>query len=293
MATGNITVTTSDKHIDDVWVEGVIRALMFETVIAENVDRSWDFVGHGDTYHKARFPNIESQSKSASVALDAYVYTDTEQTISINVHTACAIKIEDIAKVLSRDDQKAHYQKNMGYSLARAIDVDLAGLAQSFSQTVGTYGLEVTYDNLLESALKLEIAGYNMSDNVRWMFSPALRMGLMKMDTFIHASYVGDDAARAAHDRAKIGSFLGAPLTLTNLLRAPASGQHDNFLFHKEMIALVMAQEPKTTVDRIGLDLADVVVMDNVYGRAEIDRYSEAAGNITATDEGAVLIKSV
>ena len=58
MATGNQTVTTADKHIDDVWVDGVLRAREFKLVIAPRVDRSWEFKGHGDVYHKARIPNI-------------------------------------------------------------------------------------------------------------------------------------------------------------------------------------------------------------------------------------------
>lgn len=293
MANGNQTTTTADKHIDDVWVDGVIRAREFKLVLAPRVDRSWDFAGHGDTYHKARIPNIETQSKSASTSLNATVYTDTEQTISINNHIACAIKHEDIAQVLSRDDVKAEMQKKMGYSLARKLDVDIAALAASFSQSVGTLGVELTYDNLLRAAQYLEEAGVDMGDDVFWAFSPAQRAGLLKMDTFIHGSYVGEDNARMAHETATIGKFMGAPVVISPLITSPASGQHQNFLAQKEGMALIMAQEPKVTNDRIGLDLADVVVMDEIYGLAEIDAYSEALGNITATDENLVLLNGV
>ncbi|MBK7330430.1 MAG: hypothetical protein IPI85_15505 [Dehalococcoidia bacterium] len=59
----------------------------------------------------------------------------------------------------------------------------------------------------------------------------------MKMDTFINASYVGEDAARMAHEKATIGTFQGAPLKISNLLTAPAAGQHDNVLFwHKRRL---------------------------------------------------------
>ena len=293
MANGNVTVTTADKHIDDVWVEGTIRALEFALVVAPAVDRTWDFVGHGDTYHKARIPNIESQSKSASSALNATTYTDTEQTISINTHDACAIKHEHIVGVLQRNDLKAIMQGKMGYSLGRAVDVVLANLATSFSQTVGTLGVELTYDNLLRAVQYLEDAGYDMAMDVTWFLSPAQKAGIMKMDTFINSQYVGEANAVAAHERARIGSFQGAPVKISNLINAPATGQHANFLLHKETVALVMAQEPKTVLDTIGLDLADVVVMSQIYGASEIDRYSESPGNITATDEGAVYLRGV
>lgn len=291
MATGSQTVTTAAKHIDEVWVDGVIRAREFKLVIAPRVDRSWNFAGHGDVYHKVRIPNIETQSKSASTALDAYVYTDTEQTITINNHIACAIKHEDIAQVLSRNDVKSEMQKKMGYSLARKLDVDIAALAASFSQIVGTLGVELTYDNLLRAAQYLEEAGVDLADDCAWFFSPAQRAGLLKMDTFIHGSYVGEAAARMAHESAVIGKFLGAPVVISPLITSPASGQHENFLAQKEGIALIMAQEPKTTTDRIGLDLADVIVMDEIYGLSEVDVYSEALGNITATDENLVLLR--
>jgi len=291
MATGNQTTTTAAKHIDEVWVDGVIRAREFKLVIAPRVDRSWDFAGHRDVYHKVRIPNIETQSKSASTALDAYVYTDTEQTITINNHIACAIKHEDISQVLSRNDVKAEMQKKMGYSLARKLDVDIAALAASFSQIVGTLGVELTYDNLLRAAQYLEEAGVDIGEDCAWFFSPAQRAGLLKMDTFIHGSYVGEEGARMAHESATIGRFMGAPVVISPLITSPATGQHENFLAQKEGIALIMAQEPKTTTDRIGLDLADVVVMDEIYGLGEVDVYSEALGNITATDENLVLLR--
>jgi len=266
----------------------------FALVIAPNVDRSWDFVGHGDTYAKERIPNIEAQTKSASTALNATVYTDTKQSIAINVHQGCAIKHEDIAQLLSRSNVKAEMTRKMGYSLGRAVDVNLSALFASFSQNVGTLGVELTYDNLLRAVQYLEDAGYNLSsDSVNWFFSPAQRAGLMKMDTFVAASYVGESAARSAHEKATLGEFQGAPIIISNLITAPATGQHDNAVFAKECIALIMAQEPKTTTERIALDLADVVVQDQIYGYSEIDKYSQTPGNVTATDEGSVHLRGV
>ncbi|MBK7330448.1 MAG: hypothetical protein IPI85_15595 [Dehalococcoidia bacterium] len=136
MANGNFTTTTAAKHIDEVWVEGTIRALEFALVIAPSVDRTWDFVGHGDTYHKVRVPNIESQTKSASTALDATVYTDTEQTITVTTHDACAIKSERIVQVLARNDLKSIMQSKMGYPRARHRRPHWCALCV-LSQTVG------------------------------------------------------------------------------------------------------------------------------------------------------------
>jgi hypothetical protein len=293
VANSNQNVTTAALHIDEVWVDGVIRALEFDLKIAPFVDRTWAFVGHGDVYHKTRLPNIETQTKSAGSALNATAYTDTEQTITINVNTACAIKHENIAEVLSRNDVKGEMTKNMGYALGRSVDVLLAALAQSFSQTVGTLGVELTYDNLLRAVQYLEDAGYDMGRDVGWFVSPAQKAGFMKMDTFINNQYRGDQNMLKASEKGVIGMFQGAPVSVTQLVRAPAAGQHDNFLLHKESVALIMAQEPKTYLETIALDTADVVVSAQIFGYSEIDRYSEAPGNVTATDEGAVWLKGV
>lgn len=292
MATGNITQFTEAAGIDEIFLDGVIRAREFDIVLTMRVDRSWEEgYKHGQTFHKRRIPNIETQSKVASTALNATVYTDSEQSLVINDHIACAIKQEDIAAVLSRTDTKAEMTKKMGYALARACDVAIAALFQNFSQSVGTYGVELTYDNFLRAARYLEDAGVSLASDVAWIVSPAQKEGMMKMDTFTNRDYVGDSNAIDAHTKAKVADFQQAPVLISNLLRAPASGQHDNVLLHKNGIALVYAQDPKTSTDRIALDLADVVVMDEIRGMSEVDTYSETPGNVTATDEDRVLLK--
>lgn len=292
MANGNVTQFTEAAGIDEVFLMDVIRAREFETVIQKQVDRSWENgYSHGDTFHKRRIPNIETQSKVASAALNATVYTDSDQALVIDSHIAAAIKVEDIAGVLSRTDTKSEMQKKMGYALARKVDVDLAALAQNFTQIVGTLGVELTWDNLVRARQYLADAGVSMMDDVCWVISPAQEAGFLKMDTFINANYVGEGGAVDAHTKATMGKLMGAPVLVSNLLRAPASGQHENVLMQKEGIALVFAQDPKTSTDRIALDLADVVVMDEIYGLNAIDTYSETPGNITPTDENVVLLR--
>lgn len=291
MANGPYTVTTAEKHIDEVWEVGTIDALEFECKLGNLVDKSWKFVGHGDVYHKPRFPNIAVQTKTADTDLTPTTYTDTEQTITINVHQACAIKVENIVSVLSRDDVKSHMSQKMGYALGRAVDVAIAALAQNFSQVVGTLGADPSYDDLLDVVGYLEDAGYIPSENCNLVISTQMRRAMMKIDQFIHSDYRGEGNAVKASTRGEIGTWQGLPIITHQFLRAPAAGQHESFAFHKESIAVIMAENQKTTVETIALAQSDVVVKANIYGLAEINRYSEAAGNITATDEGCVLFR--
>src|SRR3990167_2163783 len=140
MASGNMTITTAAKDIGEVWPKAVIRAEEFKMVIAPRVYREWKFVGFGDVYHVARIPNLTANTKSASSDWTPETFTDTEQTITINVHQVAGFEIEDITKVLANNDLENEMRKKIGYSLGRAVDVNIATLPQSFSQTIGTLG---------------------------------------------------------------------------------------------------------------------------------------------------------
>lgn len=287
-----MTVTTAAVHIPDVWATQVLSSEEFEIEIAPRVDRQYDFVGYGDTYRIQRVPNIEVETKSASTALNAKTYTDTEQTISINVHQGVGLKCESIVKVLEKNNIAEKMQAKMGYGLARATDVNLATLPQSFSQEVGTLGTELTFDQLLAAVQYIRQSGFKMKDCF-WLLHPNQKIAFHKMDTFTNALYRGEDNAKKASEDGKIDMFMDAPLVESNLVRSPATGQHENALIHKNAIALIVAQDFRIWTESIALDLSDVVAAEKIYGYSEIDKYSETPGNITATDEWAVLLKGI
>lgn len=291
MSSGNMTVTTAEKHIGEVWPKAVLRAQEFKLKIAPRVYRDWKFVGYGDVYHIARIPNIEVATKSAGSAWTPTAYTDTEQTITINVHQVAGFEIEDIVKVLSNNDLEMEMRNKIAYALGRAVDVNLATLPQNFSQIQGVLGSELTYDQLTRSWQYLQDAGIDLTDDCSWVVSPAAYRGFLKLDIFINQQYQGDNPTGV--QQAKVGMLLGAPVLISNLTRAPSANQSESFLTYRKAMAMIMAQEPKIVTDYIGKDLALVVGGHQIYGYAEVDRYSEAAGNITATDEWAVLLRTI
>ena len=286
-----MTVTTAAIHIDEVWPADVIRAQEFKLVIAPRVYREWKFAGHGDVYHIPRIPNIEIETKSASTDATMRNYTDTEQTITINVHQCAGFEEEDITALLSKTNLAMEMKRKIGYALSRGVDVNLATLPQSFSQIQGTLGVELTYDQMVRAWQYLADAGIDLNDNCTWFMSPAAIGGLLKQEIFINQLYQGDNPR--AVQSAKVGQVLGAPIIQSNLTRAPSAGQSESWLMYRQAIALIMAQEVKVVTEYIAKSLANVVVGHQIYGYAEVDRYSEAAGNITATDEWAVLLRTV
>ena len=288
-----MTTTTADKHIGEVWPGAVIRAQEFNLEIAPRVYRKWEHKGYGDVYHFPRIPNIETATKSASTDWTPSAYTDTEQTLTINVHQVSGFKIEDIVKVLSNTDLEREMRNKIGYSLGRAVDVNLATLPTSFSQSVGTLGVELTYDNFIRAWQYLADAGIDPnSDDVSIMLSPAAIAGLLKTDIFINALYTGPNPT--AVQRAKLGTtILGATVFKSNLTKAPSAGQSDSFMMDRRAIALMMAQPVKMVSEYHSLSLANVVGGHQIYGYTEVNRYAETPGNVTATDTWAVHLKTI
>ncbi len=282
----NMTVATEAAHIGEVWIDDVIQAQEF----TPRVNRSWKFVGHGDTYIVPRAGNLTASTKAASTAWTPEALIDTNQQLVINKHDVAGFELEDITSVLSNTELKSIYQKRIGYALGRSIETNLAALPQSFSQIVGELGVELTYDNMLRAWQYLADGG-NKTDGCTWLLSPAAVAGLLKLDIIINQLYRGD--GKRAIETATVGTVLGAPVVQSNLLRAPSAGQAEGAIFKKEAIALMMAKEPTIESEYIVKELAWVVGGHQLYGYVEVDRYAEAPANVTAGDDWAVLLRTI
>ena len=287
----NVTTTTAEKHIGEVWPNDVIRAQEFKLQIAPRVFREWKFAGFGDVYHVPRIPNLTASTKNAGSPWTPEALTDTEQTVTINIHQVAGVEIESIAALLSNTNLRKEYQKKIGYALGRAVDVNLATLPQNFGTNEGVLGAPLVYEDLVDAWNDMATAGIDLHDGCTWFFSPGAIAGLLKQEIFTSSLFQGDNP-KAVSD-AFIGKILGAPVIMTNLTRAPSPGQSESFLIFKQSIALIMAQEPKMLTESIAKDIADVIGAHQVYGFAEVDRYDEAPANVTATDNWMVLLNTV
>ena len=287
----NMTTVTEAAHIGEVWVDDIIRAQEFSFEITPRVNRKWTFKGYGDIYHIPRAGNLSVATKAAATAWTPEALVDTEQTIVINKHDVAGFQLEDIADLLTKTDVKSVYQKKIGYALGRNVETNLAALFQSFSQIVGTLGVELTYDNLLTAWQYLANGGTPLTDDCTFILSPAAVAGLLKQEVIINSLY--RENAKKAIDKATIGTILGAPVVQSNLTRAPSANQSESALFKRDAIALIMAQEPKIVTEYLAKELSFVVGGHQVYGYSEIDRYSETPSNVTASDDWAVLLRTI
>ena len=287
----NITPTVAAVHIGEVWPKDVIRSQEFNLVIAPRVYRRWEFAGHGDVYHVPRIANMTANTKTAGTAWTPEALTDTEQTVTINVHQVAGFEIESITEVLSNTALAKEYKQKIGYALGRAVDVNLATLPQNFSQSQGTLGVPLVYDDTVDAWNDMTAAGVDMTDGCTWFLSPGAIAGMLKQNIFIQSLYQGDNPK--AVQRAKLGEHLGAPIIMSNLTRAPSAGQSESWLQYKQSMALIMAMNVKMVSESIALDLAQVIGGHQIYGYAEVDRYDEDPANVTATDNWSVLLNTV
>jgi hypothetical protein len=289
----NMTPVTEAAHIGEVWVDDVIKAEEFSFEFTPRVFRDWKWQGFGETYRVPRMGNITAATKAYEVAWTPTAYVDSQQQLVINKHDVAGFQIEDITAVLAKSELKTHYQQAIGYALGRNLETNLAAVPQGFSQTVGSLGQELTYDQMLEAWTLLARAGVSLTDDCTWLLSPGAVQGLLKQDIFINANYKGPEAAKTALERAQVGSLLGAPIIQTLFTRAPAAGQSESAIFKKNAIALVHAQEVKIVNEYIAKELSSVVGGHQIYGYVEVTRYPETPGSVTAGDDWAVLLNTI
>ena len=222
-------------------------------------------------------------------------YTETKQDITVATHEYAAFLIENVVEVQANQDLRGKYAKKIGYALARGRDVTLANLFQNLTTTVGAYGLELASDDYLAAYQKLMEAGL-LEDSVEpteefsIFISPASYTAAMKVDVFTNTDYNG---AAAAIERARIGNIYGLPVYVSNLLRVPSAGQHDNAVFHRDSFALIVQEEIPMASQYLIRNLADGVVGWNLYGSARVLFPPETPGGGSAVDNRGVLVKSV
>lgn len=299
MAIGaNITTTTANVFIPDVWSDGVLEAVEFAAVIQDRVTRDYEGVisKMGDTVHVPRLSNLTTQTKAASTQITFEAITETEQTIAINVHEYAAFLVENIVEVQNKYDTMQMYQKKIGYALARGREVHLAANRLSaLSSTVGALGVELAAEDYLTAWQRLAEAGLlennpDPTEDFSLFLSPAAYAVAMRTDVFINRQYNPEgNAIQKAH----VGDLYGLGVYLSNLLTSPAPGQHRCVAMHRGAIALAVQEEIPVRADWLIRDLGDGVVGWNLYGDAILSYPPETPGGGVATDNRGVQLLTV
>ena len=275
MATGAtefIDNTTADVFIPEIWSPLAIVAREQQLVFAKLVDRRFeDGLSAGDTIHVPGVSDLAARTKSTNTAITYETVTESNTDITISTHKYAAIAVESITKVQNNRDQLQLYAGKLGYALGLDVDDTLAGLPDNFSQTVGTLAAENTYHDYLRAIQYLDDANAP-AESRYFVISPAAEVGLMKQDIYTNNDYamLHGEGRNTALEFAYVSSFLNIPVYKTTNVEGSNSAGHDNTLFQKESIALVMQMAP-TMHSMFDIDyFADKVAIEQLYGTQEM-----------------------
>ena len=271
----NVTSTTADKFIDDVWSAELNRAIEFKLVIASLFsDWSSRMTGHGDIFHLPARHNLTANTKSAGSDATPEAITETEQTFTVSTHQIVAQEIEDFVEVMSKYDTRAEFTKAAAYSLGRAEDVAAAALLDdNTAQSVGVLSAELTDDNFIKAWELLQDSSADAP--FKGVISPAGWGGLLKIEKFTQQLYTGDTMGKAIHE-AQIGKVYQAQMYATPLTvgTAPNSSGH---LWAGDHFFKIIKRAPKQDTWYSPLAKAWVLATDQIYGVFERQEADEAA----------------
>jgi len=273
MATGNITTTTAAVFLPALWSMETQRAAEAALVTAPLVKRFDSMVKErGQVIHIPKVSNLSARAKAANTDVTFETITESEATITINNHYYAAFAVEDIVKVQSNYDLMAEYTSKSGYAVAQKIDTDLLAQYSNFTNSVGTYGTDITDSTIVSAIQYLNQANAPMEDRA-FVIAPSQLAAIMKIDKFTSASYLGrfnesSPVTKGPNSRYLWGEIYGIPVYYTTQVPVTVASpnQTNNILIHKEALALALQQAPRTQAQYYNTALAWKVTVDAIYG---------------------------
>lgn len=302
LTTLEITSTTHAAFLPDVWSDDTQDAIEFNEVLSKLVNTSFeDEMSVGRVLHIPHRSNMATQTKTEGISNTVVfnVITQTNQDVTISTYEYAACLLNAVVQAQSKYNDRAALSGKMGYALVRGMEVSLAALPQNFSQITGTYGNDTDDSVLRRSWQYLADAGFY--DDASWVFSPGAAQSLFGQDRIASKDFSASTAS--AIQTAKLPSLYSHPAYVSNLLRSPATSQHDNALFHRSAVIMIRQVKPTPkTQFRIEYN-ADAMLLFDLYAVAEAEQPTETPTTASAGagsselealgDSGAVLIKGL
>ena len=276
-----------------IWAKDTRDAIEFEEVLPQLVNTKYEEeLRVGRSVQIPLRSNMETQTKTEGFGntVNFQAVTEDSQTITVSTQQYAAALLNEVVEAQSNYDERQRISHAMGYSLMRGVEVSLATLFASFSQIVGTLGADPDFDVMKRAWQYLADAG--VSANASWVLGPAAIAALFGNDKFTSTDFV---SGASVIQTAKLTTVFGYPVYRDNLLVAPAAGQTNCGLFHKEAIILIRQIKPTVREQYQIRNLADGLVAFDLYNATEAVWMAEAPAvdsPATQGDFGAVLIRT-
>lgn len=261
----------SPGNTAEIWSKKAIVARENALVFAGLVDRQFeDEMNYGDILNIPGITNLTAQTKSVNAVIVYETATETNVQLTVATWEYSAFAIETKTKKQVMQDLYKRYAPKQGYALGLSIDDVLAGLPDDFSQNLGTLGTPTSYSDWLRAQQYLDDSNTPLEERVI-VIAPAERKNLMEMDQFTNGDYAKlQDSTAPRKDSSRIGTWMTMPVHMSVNVEGTNAAGHDNAMFHKSALALVV-QIDMPSYHFFDIDyFADKYAVECLYGTREI-----------------------
>jgi len=271
----DVTTTTAAVYLKQHYAAEAQLAARKSQVLAGTLDTSYsEVMSSGRALKIPHVVNMAVTAKADNTIIIPDYPSPTDQDITVSSYYYTAMYVPSIVQVQNDYDYIQLYGGQIGYALQGQIETDCASLPDGLSDSVGTFGIELTMDDWETAWQKLQIGLAPSNDRFAWLSSAAVS-AIRKLGTPISADFTRSNLA--ALDNATIGTFLGFTVVESQYLESPATGQHDCGVHQRQQYILIRQKEPTVERDRMLGDIADLIVGWELYVTAEREIIPETA----------------
>lgn len=237
------TLTTLASYIPTVWGEKVNEFYKKKLMMADFfTDRSDELANGGNTLYTPNVGEMSANAKSNATGVTLNAPTDTKITLTVDQWYEVSFAIEDreAAQVKASYSVMKTYAQNAGYTIAGKLEVAIATLFASFSQSVGASTTSLADSEIRQAITYLEEANIDTTSECAFFMAPGVFWKqVQNLDKFSLAinSPSNDPTAKTP------AAFLyGIPVFISNNVQYVASTTgRNNALAHKDAIHFATA----------------------------------------------------
>lgn len=264
LGTNQMTITTHTQFIPELWVDKIISQVESNLVLKP---LTWDWSEPGQTKgNKIDVPNvtnITANVKAVNTQVTLNANTEVKSQLSISTHEECSFLLEDMAKIQASYNLMKYYTEKAAYAIAKVRDTDIATQIASFTQIVGSAGVDLG-DVQIRNAIQFLDLGDVPQDERSLCIYPTQKNALMGIEKYYRADIRGDGSSPVVKGR--MGEIYNIPIAISTNLGTSASARL-NVMMHRQAIATADQEAPRTQSDYIIEYLGELVCVDTVYGQ--------------------------
>lgn len=257
---------TFTVHDATIIAQEALMQLRQNIVMAKRVRRDYDseVAQYGSAVKIPKFAALSANTKTGGSNVTVQDLTSDSVTCTLNKQKEATFIIEDIEKALSRNDLLAGYMTSAMIALSEQVESDIIALYSGLSQSVGTYGTDLTRDIVLSARKKLT-DGKAPTANRTLLVSTKDLNALLSADTALMTQFQVTGSAQQKEEGI-IGRLYGFDVMESQLVPLDMTTHTHNIAFHQDAFALVVRPLPVDFPSNLGVVAA--IAQDPVSGLA-------------------------